>query len=68
MTTTMKPVLFDYFKKTAKVFEANYNRSAEQKAISNHGKYRISFCKLFLNTVFYQNSKQYLMKLGTVKA
>jgi len=51
MTTTMKPVLFDYFKKTAKDLEANYYRSAEQNAISNHEKNRESFCNLFLNTV-----------------
>lgn len=51
MTTTMKPILFDYFKKTAKVLEANYDRSAEQNASSNLGKNRESFCNLFLNTV-----------------
>lgn len=51
MTTTMKPVLLDYFKMTAKVLEANYNRSAEQNAISNHGESRECFCNLFLNTV-----------------
>jgi len=39
MTTTMKPVLFDYFKKTAKVLEAIYDRSIEQNASSNLGKY-----------------------------
>jgi hypothetical protein len=50
MTTTMKPVLFDYFKKTAKVLEANYDRSAEQNAICNLGKNRESFCNLFSNT------------------
>lgn len=51
MTTALKPVLIDYFKKTAKVLEANYGRSAEQNASSNLGKNRESFCNLFLNTV-----------------
>lgn len=47
----MKPVLFDYFKKTAKVLEANYDRSAEQKASTNLGRNRENFCNLFLKTV-----------------
>jgi hypothetical protein len=50
MTTTMKP-LFDYFKKTENVLEANYDRSAEQKTISNHGKNLISSHDLFLNSI-----------------
>jgi hypothetical protein len=51
MTTTMKPVLFDYFKKTAKVLEANYDRCAGKNALSNHGKNQESFYNLFLITV-----------------
>ena len=51
MTTIMKPILFDYFRKTAKVLEANYDRSSEQNASSKLGKNRESFCNLFLNTV-----------------
>ncbi|HEY5123252.1 MAG TPA: DUF6602 domain-containing protein [Ignavibacteria bacterium] len=47
----MKPVLFDYFKKTAKVLEASYDRSAEQNASTNLGKNRESFCNLYLNSV-----------------
>jgi hypothetical protein len=51
MTTTMKPVLFDCFKKTAKVLVVNYDRSAVQNATSNFGKYQENFRNLFLNTL-----------------
>jgi hypothetical protein len=47
----MKPILFDYFKKTAIVLEANYDRSAKQNASANLGRNRENFCKLFLNNV-----------------
>jgi hypothetical protein len=43
----MKPVLFEYFKKTVKVLETNYDRSAELNGISKHGKNRKAFVIYF---------------------
>ncbi len=46
-----KPVLYSYFRKTANVLLAEYERSKEQKASSNLGKNREYFCSGFLSKV-----------------
>lgn len=46
-----KPILYSYFKKTADVLLAEYNRSKEQSASDNVGKNREYFCKEFLSKV-----------------
>ncbi|MFI5218952.1 MAG: DUF6602 domain-containing protein [Bacteroidia bacterium] len=46
-----RPILYSYFEKTAKVLEANYERSADQNASNNLGKNRENFCSNFLANV-----------------
>lgn len=57
MTTTMKPVLFNYFRNTSKVLEANYERTTEQYASAKLGKNRESIFNLSLNTVLLPKLK-----------
>jgi hypothetical protein len=46
-----RPLLYSYFKSTADVLRAEYNRSAQQVASSNLGKNREMFCRNFLSKV-----------------
>jgi hypothetical protein len=46
---TDKPILYSYFRKTAEVLSAEYERSKEQSASLNLGKNREYFCKEFLS-------------------
>lgn len=46
-----RPVLFDYFTKTANVLKAQYERSSDQNASNNLGKNRETFCSSFLTNV-----------------
>ena len=57
MTTTMKPVLFNYFRNTSKVLKENYERTTEQYASAKLGKNRESIFNLSLNTVLLPKLK-----------
>jgi len=46
-----KPILFEYFSKTARVLMADYERSREQEASLNLGRNREFFCERFLTNV-----------------
>lgn len=46
-----KPILYSYFKKTADVLLAEFERSKEQNASANLGRNREIFCKEFLSKV-----------------
>lgn len=46
-----KPILYQYFKKTAVVLLAEYDRSKEQNSSANLGKNREYFCKEFLSKI-----------------
>jgi hypothetical protein len=46
-----KPLLFEYFSKTARVLMAEYERSREQEASFNLGRNREFFCESFLRKV-----------------
>ena len=49
--TTARPMLFDYFEKSAEVLLAQYERSKEQNASDNLGFNREAFCDDFLRRV-----------------
>ena len=49
--TVKRPILYDYFKKSADVLLAEYERSKGQEASANIGNNRELFCNMFLSRV-----------------